>query len=225
MKILNLFAGIGGNRTSWGNDHEITAVEWDDNIAEVYKRRFPNDSIIVTDAYKYLEDNFHLFDFVWASPPCDTHTQLCVINASIRYNNTRKMTIKIPDMRLYGLIYFLKHIFRGDWVVENVASCYYKPLIDPTAKIGRHYIWSNKYIRDKKVTNSDMGDIFLKKTDKERFKVKGIDIKVIEGIPNLDKKKIARNCVRAELGKYILNSIIKNEQEDSRDNLGDMMLR
>jgi hypothetical protein len=24
MKILNLYAGIGGNRKLWGNDHEIT---------------------------------------------------------------------------------------------------------------------------------------------------------------------------------------------------------
>jgi len=26
MKILNLYAGIGGNRKLWGDDHEITAV-------------------------------------------------------------------------------------------------------------------------------------------------------------------------------------------------------
>jgi len=30
MKILNLYAGIGGNRKLWGNDHEITSdgVNW-----------------------------------------------------------------------------------------------------------------------------------------------------------------------------------------------------
>jgi DNA (cytosine-5)-methyltransferase 1 len=27
MRILNLYAGIGGNRKLWGDDHEITAVE------------------------------------------------------------------------------------------------------------------------------------------------------------------------------------------------------
>lgn len=27
MKILNLYCGIGGNRKSWGKDHDITAVE------------------------------------------------------------------------------------------------------------------------------------------------------------------------------------------------------
>ncbi|MFA5299721.1 MAG: hypothetical protein WC389_16170 [Lutibacter sp.] len=29
MKILNLYAGIGGNRKLWGNNLEITAVEWE----------------------------------------------------------------------------------------------------------------------------------------------------------------------------------------------------
>lgn len=27
MKILNLYAGIGGNRKLWGDDHEVTVVE------------------------------------------------------------------------------------------------------------------------------------------------------------------------------------------------------
>lgn len=27
MKILNLYAGIGGNRKLWGNEHQITADE------------------------------------------------------------------------------------------------------------------------------------------------------------------------------------------------------
>lgn len=34
MKILNLYCGIGGNRKLWGDEHEITAVEWDSNIAK-----------------------------------------------------------------------------------------------------------------------------------------------------------------------------------------------
>jgi len=29
MKILNLYAGIGGNRKLWGDEHEIVAVEND----------------------------------------------------------------------------------------------------------------------------------------------------------------------------------------------------
>lgn len=33
MKILNLYAGIGGNRKLWGDTHDITAVEFRDDIA------------------------------------------------------------------------------------------------------------------------------------------------------------------------------------------------
>ena len=38
MKILNLYAGIGGNRKLWGDKHEITAVEIDKNIAELVSK-------------------------------------------------------------------------------------------------------------------------------------------------------------------------------------------
>lgn len=37
MKILNLYAGIGGNRKLWGDDHEITAVEIESKIASIPK--------------------------------------------------------------------------------------------------------------------------------------------------------------------------------------------
>ena len=54
MKILNLYAGIGGNRKLWGEKHKITAVEYDENIAAIYKDLYPNDNVIVADAHDYL---------------------------------------------------------------------------------------------------------------------------------------------------------------------------
>lgn len=69
MKILNLYAGIGGNRKLWGDEHEITAVEYDPKIAEIYQKFFPNDKVIVTDAHQYLLEHFQEFDFIWSSPP------------------------------------------------------------------------------------------------------------------------------------------------------------
>lgn len=39
MKILNLYAGIGGNRKGFGDDVEVTAVEYTAEIAEVYKKK------------------------------------------------------------------------------------------------------------------------------------------------------------------------------------------
>ena len=76
MRILNLFAGIGGNRTLWGDEHEITAVENNQQIAMIYHKRFPRDKVIIGDAYEYLEKHYQEFDFIWASPPCITHTKL-----------------------------------------------------------------------------------------------------------------------------------------------------
>ena len=75
MKILNLYCGIGGNRKLWGDIHEITAVELDFKIAEKYKILFPNDIVIVADAHKYLLENYDKFDFIWTSPPCQTHSR------------------------------------------------------------------------------------------------------------------------------------------------------
>lgn len=75
MKILNLYAGIGGNRKLWGDDHEITAVEYDEEIAGIYKELFPNDTVIVGDAHQFLLDHHEKFDFIWLSRPCQTHSR------------------------------------------------------------------------------------------------------------------------------------------------------
>ena len=78
MKILNLYAGIGGNRKLWNDvksDIEVTAVEYDQAIAQAYKDRFPNDIVIVGDALKYLLEHYKEFDFIWVSPPCQTHSR------------------------------------------------------------------------------------------------------------------------------------------------------
>ncbi len=134
MKILNLYACLGGNRYKWGNEHEITAVEWDEELARLYKERFPNDNVIVADAHEYLLKHYKEFDFIWSSPPCPTHSR-----ARFARRNT---TITVyPNMDLYQEIIFLKHYFKGKWVVENVIP-FYEPLI-PAQKRGRHLYWCN----------------------------------------------------------------------------------
>jgi len=69
VKILNLYAGIGGNRKLWGDQHEVVAVEFDRSIAAVYADLFPKDKIVVGDAHEYLAQHFADFDFIWSSPP------------------------------------------------------------------------------------------------------------------------------------------------------------
>ena len=58
MKILNLYSGIGGNRKLWGESHEITAVEYNEEIAMIYKDYFPNDEVVIADAHEYLLNNY-----------------------------------------------------------------------------------------------------------------------------------------------------------------------
>ena len=52
MKILNLYAGIGGNRKLWGDEHDITAVELDPDIAAIYQDFYSNDTVVVGDAHQ-----------------------------------------------------------------------------------------------------------------------------------------------------------------------------
>ena len=87
MKILNLYAGIGGNRKLWGDEHKVTSVEYDEKIAEVYKNLFPNDTLIVGDAHEYLRLNYKDFDFIWTSPPCQSHSSFRH-NICVRFRGT-----------------------------------------------------------------------------------------------------------------------------------------
>lgn len=77
MKILNLYAGIGGNRKLWDNC-EVTAVEYNESIAATYRKFHPNDIVIVGDAHEYLLNHYEEFDFIWASPPCPTHSKISI---------------------------------------------------------------------------------------------------------------------------------------------------
>ena len=107
MKILNLYAGIGGNRTLWGEEHQITAVEINSEIAGIYKSKFPDDNVIVTDAHYYLLEHYKEFDFIWSSPPCPSHSKLC-------YSQNTKQYI---DVTLYQQIILLKSWFKGKYCI------------------------------------------------------------------------------------------------------------
>ena len=189
MKILNLYCGIGGNRKLWSNKHKITSVEINEKIATKYKNLYPQDKLIITDAHQYLLEHYKEYDFVWTSPPCQSHSTTNYFTQHIR------KTPVYPDMKLYQEIIFLDAMFKGKYVVENVVS-YYEPLIKPT-KIGRHYFWSNFNIHKIKQPKNDIGTMDCKYGNKAC------------------KKPIEeRNAVNSELGLHILNralNIVKNE--------------
>ena len=144
IKVLNLYAGIGGNRKLWPNEQiEVTAVELNPEIAKIYQDFFPNDKVIVADAHQYLLDHYKEFDFIWSSPPCPTHSRMRLL-----CHEQEGKPDKYPDMKLYEEIIFLTHFCDCKWVIENVIG-YYEPLIRPFL-VGNHYYWSNFIIANKK---------------------------------------------------------------------------
>lgn len=210
MKILNLYAGIGGNRKLWGDEHEITAVEFKSEIAECYQKFFPNDTVVVGDAHEYLLKHYLEFDFIWSSPPCPTHSK-------INFSNGNRWDVKYPDMRLYQEIILLQTWFNGKYAVENVIS-YYEPLIPPKQS-GRHYFWTNFNI-----SNKDYGvqiGTLMHGTRKrnireaqipELMSLHGYDLSQVN-ITN--KRQILRNCVFPELGLHVLNCALGKLEEEN----------
>ena len=193
MKILNLYAGIGGNRKLWGDEHEIVAIENNPEIAAIYQDFFPNDKVIVTEAHQFLLKHYKEFDFIWSSPPCPTHSRFRFIQPTKKY----------PDMSLWQEIIFLKSWFKGKFCVENVIS-YYDPLIKPRI-IGRHYFWSNFIISKIKLHSNPI--IERTKIDNDNF---GFDISGYSC--NTRKDQILRNMVNPELALHIFKMAFKEPQ-------------
>jgi len=206
MRVLNLYACLGGNRLLWDNC-EVTAVELDQELARMYQERFPNDKVIVADAHQYLLDHFKEFDFIWSSPPCPSHSRARYWNSS-NYDTTTEAIY--PDMKLYEEILFLQYYFKtGKYVVENVIP-YYEPLI-PAKKRGRHLYWTNfnlpNNLNDRRFAISQTKNELL-----ELCKFHKIDLTSYKGEQSL--VKIGRNLVDYEAGLTIFNTarnIFKNE--------------
>ena len=198
IKVLNLYACLGGNRLLW-EDCEVTAVELDPELARLYQERFPNDTVIVTDAHQYLLDHYKEFDFIWSSPPCPSHSRARYWSSS-NYDTTTEAIY--PDMKLYEEILFLQHYYRtGKYVVENVIP-YYEPLI-PSKKRGRHLYWTNFNLP------TDLNDrrvqIGAGKNELNKLcEFHKIDISSYKGKQSMIK--VARNLVDYEAGKTIFNT-------------------
>jgi len=208
VKILNLYACLGGNRYKWDEvaEIEVTAVEWDESLAKLYQERFPNDIVIVADAHQYLLDHYREFDFIWSSPPCPTHSRARFWKSKGKPESVKPV---YPDMKLYEEIIFLKEHFKGQYVVENVIP-YYEPLI-PAKKRGRHLYWTNfniPYDLDRKEAKG----IMCGQTTDEVSKLcnfHNIDREFLDKYKGKQSKtKIIRNLVDYEVGKTILDTVM-----------------
>ncbi len=197
VKVLNLYACLGGNRYKWGDEYEITAVELDPELARMYQKRFPNDKVIVADAHQYLLEHYKEFDFIWTSPPCSSHSK-----ARFWGSKGGQCDPVYSDMMLYQEIIFLDNFFEGKYCVENVTP-YYEPLI-PGKKRGRHLYWTNFNLPNELSNRFDVAGTREKDELKELSKFHDIDLSDYKGEQN--KIKIARNLVDYEAGKTILET-------------------
>ena len=197
VRILNLYAGIGGNRKYWDNV-EVTAIEYNQEIADVYKQLHQNDTVIVADANDYLTKNWRNFDFIWASPACQSHSKVRMMASK-----GGSYDAIMPDMTLWAMIIFLQNFTKNTdikFVVENVKP-YYEPLVKPTAKIGRHLFWSNFEIPEVEIkdglTHNERGSSEKGYFDLRPFKMKH------------RKDQVIRNCVDPNVGKYVLECAVR----------------
>jgi DNA (cytosine-5)-methyltransferase 1 len=204
VKILNCYAGIGGNRKLWGSEHEITAVENNHNTAEVYRHFYPADTVIEDDAHEYLLHHYQEFDFIWSSPPCPSHSRL---NIALH----RQGYLRYPDMKLYEEILLLRQWGKElKWVIENVEP-YYKPLISPRLVIERHCIWSNFDIAPMRLT--PIGDM-MQPHWRGLQKLLGINLPETPATP-FEKRLMLRDITRPEIGLHILKAAMKETKQPS----------
>jgi len=214
MRILNLYACLGGNRYKWNevkDDIEVTAVEWDKELARLYQERFPNDKVIVTDAHQYLLDHYKEFDFIWSSPPCPSHSRARYWNSSNYETKTKPI---YPDMKLYQEILFLQHYYKGKYVVENVTP-YYEPLIQAKKK-GRHLYWTNFNLPNS--LNERKFQLCATKNEfSELCHFHDYDFRQYKG--EQSKTKIARNLVDYEAGKTIFETLLGIEKQNNTNQI------
>lgn len=197
MRVLNLYAGLGGNRLHWKNC-EVTAVEMDAKIAGFYESQFHDDVTIVGDAHDYLLNNWQDFDFIWSSPPCQSHSRF------IKSGRNRKP--RYPDMRLYEEILFLNDkSHQVKFIVENVVP-WYPPMCNPQ-KIGRHLFWSNIDLFG--IDEVPQPKDFINRQNKES-KLMLLDwLGLPADMPNIyyngnhDPTQVLRNCVHPKVGEAV----------------------
>lgn len=200
MKVLNLYAGLGGNRKLWEAD--VTAIERDPMIASLYQRFYPQDKVREADAHQWLLDHHSEYDFIWSSPPCQSHSRMV--------KGTRHKKPRYADLSLYEEILFLQHNHKGPWVVENVVP-YYRPLVEPSIRIGRHLFWSNLPIEPCEEPKAPKDFINRCNLEGKKALQEWLGIHYEENVyygKNHCPAQILRNCVHPLIGQHVFNQAL-----------------
>lgn len=191
MKILNLYAGIGGNRMFWPADAKVHAVETDPEAVKIYAELYPKDTIDTRPALDVLLSDYGEFDFVWASPPCTSHSRFRLAKSP-----------ELVDMTVYQLIIFLQTWFRKPWCVENVRPYY--PLLIPAIQRGRHLLWTNFYVPEFNVPEYEI--------DQAGVEQLRIFHEFPPGLPY--DRKMLRNACHPIIGEEVLNAAVQKDNYD-----------
>ena len=185
---------------------EVTAVDNNQDVLDVYAKYNPHDTIVKGDAHQYLLDHYEEFDFCWSSPPCQSHSRM--------QKATRHSVTKYPDMALYQEIIFLEHFFKGKWVVENVRG-YYNELM-PAQSVGRHLFWANFIIHAQEIPQVK-GFISMGTQEDSQALKDWLGIQYDGNIymgGNHCPGQALRNAVHPKMGLAVFNSAIKEQQKD-----------
>jgi DNA (cytosine-5)-methyltransferase 1 len=200
MKVLNLYAGLGGNRDLWENV-EVTAVEHNEEIAALYQKRYPKDKVVVGDAHQYLLENFNAgWDLIWSSRSCITHSK-----ARFWASKGGRYKPVYPDFGLYEEIVFLKHYADCKHVVENVKP-FYEPLVKPTIELDRHLFWTNFPITPFQASDRISPWAITSNTQAYGFDVSNVKI-------NHRKDQLIRNLVNPEIGLHVLQCAFRETEQ------------
>ena len=203
MRVLNLYAGLGGNRKLW-TGVDVTAIEISEEIGAVYSSLYPDDNLIIADAHEYLLQNYQDYDYIWSSPPCQSHSMMMKAGRNRRH--------RYPDMNLYQEIILLENYCKVPWVIENVFP-YYEPLMKPR-KIGRHLFWSNYDMPV--IEPPHYKQLLYKQNEGEKRQIMewlGIYYKgniYYDG--NNCVTQVLRNCVHPIVGLKVFEARFNNEQ-------------
>ena len=159
--------------------------------------------------------NYKDFDFIWSSPPCQTHSKT-------NWFLNPQGVVRYPDMALYQAILFLQAWGKKTkWVVENVVG-YYKPLVE-AKQVGRHLFWSNFEITDKDIDYVQIGTMNRQASNEAQRKAiireaqipELLELHDLKDFKIKNKRQVLRNCVYPEVGEHILNCVIKAQNEDN----------